>query len=133
MSALGAVLFFSFVGLILALAVTEVRRYRATRLDVDGIAYSRRRLARRLGVAALILAALAGTFWRPASLGPWMSLAWYGCCLAAILLVVILALRDLHETSVQVVRENKRFKQNLAEEMERAAKETPGRAKRRRD
>lgn len=128
----GTILFYSFVGLILAMAVTEVRRYRATRVDEDGITYSRRRLTRRLGVTALILAALAGTFWRPASLSPLMILAWYGCCLAAILLVVILAMRDLHETSVQVVREHKRFEQGLEEAIEREAQKTPKRGKRRR-
>jgi hypothetical protein len=117
---LSSIVLYSFIGLIVALAIAEVRRYRALRDEPDTLAYTRRRLARRLGVAALILGALLGTFLRPGAFGPYRSLAWYSACFAAIALAVIISLRDLSETSRAVVREHRRFQEEMKKELDEA-------------
>lgn len=112
--------FYSTIGLIAALSIVEIRRYRAAQYDPDAMAYTRRRLSRRLGIAVLILAAMLGAAYRPASLGPYVSLLWLGACLFAMVLVFVLTWRDLRETSVMVVREHQKFEAESSAEFREA-------------
>ncbi|MBI1783878.1 hypothetical protein HYR69_01925 [Candidatus Sumerlaeota bacterium] len=83
-------------GVVALLTINEFWRYWIARLTPDSLPYSRRRLARRLGVSLLLLFIAAMIYFKPAELTALTELIWLSLCLAAGIIILILAIRDLH-------------------------------------
>lgn len=107
---------FVVVGLMLTLCAHEILRYRASLADGGGIAATRKILSRRLGIALLVIATVLIINYWPSSKSLWLNIALLGSVSISLLLILLLTLRDLHETSITVVQEHGR----LQAEAERA-------------
>jgi len=105
--------------LLALLALAEFGRYRRANTSGRDLPYPRRRLARRLTIAVLIGLILAGLVLKPSDLGARGNLVWYGLSLILTLAALGLALRDLHETSVAVVREHEEFSRQADQHLRR--------------
>lgn len=101
---------------LLWLAVAEVRGYRIASVRADEGEYPRQRLIRRLSLGGLVAAILLAVRFQPV-LEPVHELAWYGLCFVGALVALWIAFRDLHETSLAVIREHERFRQEAEREV----------------
>ena len=113
----GWIFLISILGMLVALSVAEIRRYlraRTGRLELD---YPRRRLTRRLGISLLMIVVLLAIRFGPRNFSSIIAFSWYGACLAATMLILLLAMRDLHETSVSVLSEHRRLHREAEEEL----------------
>src|SRR4051812_23297653 len=84
----------------------EISRYRDSQVVRSDLPYPRRRLTRRLGIAALLIFILLLVQLKPEGRTPYFDLFWYVVCLVAALVLIVLILRDIHDASVQVVAEH---------------------------
>ncbi len=91
------------------LTLHEIRRYALAKKNPASFPYPRRRLARRIGIGILVIAVLFLIQFRPVEHGPWIEVVWLGFCALIVAVILLLTLRDLHETSVSVVGEHQRF------------------------
>lgn len=113
----GWIFLISILGMLVALSVAEIRRYlraRTGRLELD---YPRRRLIRRLGISLLMIVVLLAIRFGPRDFSSIVVFSWYGACFAATMLILLLAMRDLHETSVSVLSEHRRLRGEAEEEL----------------
>ena len=110
--------------LIAWLALREVLAFRVAASDgTEGLSYPKKRLIRRLAVAILFAGVLLGLKFKPEGLSPADNLIWYGVCLAAVLVIMILAFRELHATSIDVVRENQQFRREAERQIRKTVAE----------
>lgn len=114
---LGTLLTFSFIGLVVMITALEILRYRSPKHQIDGFVYSRKRLSRRIGVNLLLIVIVLMIYFKPEGLLPLTELVWLTTCLAAGVLIMILVIRDLRETSAAVVREHQQFLSDAEQEM----------------
>jgi protein-S-isoprenylcysteine O-methyltransferase Ste14 len=105
------------VGLFIGLALVELRRYRAALRDTEEFEYPKRRLIRRLVIGALVLGVVLALVLIPDGMTARNELIWYGVCFVAMLAVIRLTARDLHETSVSVVATHEKFKKRSEAEL----------------
>ena len=109
--------------MLVALSVTEIRRYLRAQTDSKGLAagfeldYPRRRLIRRLGISLLMIGVLLAVRFGPRDFSSMIVFVWYGASLAATMLILLLAMRDLHEPSVSVLTEHRRLHREAEEEL----------------
>jgi len=101
-----AIFTYGLLFLIAILAFFEWGKYRIARKGRSELSYPRSRLIRRLAVAALIVIVLLMLRFNPFEGNPIPYLVWYGVGMAIMPLIGFLLLRDLHETSVAVVKEH---------------------------
>lgn len=106
------------VGLVGMLTIHEYTRYYQARFDEEGLEYPRRRLARRTGVALLVVVTmLVLNFWRGWDLPPAAHLTLLFGVSFSMLLIFLLVLRDLREVSAAIVEERARFEAGLEKEL----------------
>ena len=103
--------------MLVALSVAEIRRYLRAQTGRFELGYPRRRLIRRLGISLLMIVVLLALRFGPRNFSSIIAFSWYGACLAATMLILLLAMRDLHETSVSVISEHRRLRSKAEEEL----------------
>ena len=127
---IGDIILYSIIGLVALMALGEVRRYRAAREDEESIAYPTGRLRRRMGIAVLTLGVLLAIAAGPPGESPSVALLWYSLCFIGLLIIVILGLRDLRETSIAVVAAHQQFQKEAREKLRETIEECPKRKRR---
>lgn len=106
--------------LLLALGLSEIRKYRAAQLDSEAIEYPKKRLNRRLLIGVLVLADILALVFMPDGMKPLYAFSYIGVCTVLLIVIVRLAGRDLRETSVSVVKTHEQFKRKSEAELESA-------------
>lgn len=101
-SLLASFILYFFVGVVIFSGLWEFRRYHLYK-DDETLAYPKSRLIRREVVAALALGVILAVTYNPAGQSPAFDLLWYGACLVGTFAIGVIALRDLRETSVDVL------------------------------
>lgn len=112
--------FFTFasVGLLLMLCAHEILRHRAD--AGEAIAAGRKTLARRLGIAFLAIPVVLLINYWPKTSNLWVNFGLLAAVLISLLLILFMTLRDLHETSLAVVREHQRLQEEAERHFEAA-------------
>ncbi len=105
------------IGVTFLLTLHEYWKFKVAQLG-EGLAYSRRQFSRRVGINILVVFILFMLYFKPDSLSIRFDFIWYGVCLCVGVLLLILAIRDLHETSVVSLKERERLIAEAAKEFE---------------
>jgi fatty acid desaturase len=114
MSAMGKIFGLVMMGILAALALAEVRRYMRAGQTQEELPYPRRRLRRRLTIAALFMAVIAlAAFWPKTVL--WLQVALLLGLGAGLLGGLWLLWRDLRETSRAVIEQSARLDRQAGE------------------
>ncbi len=118
------------IGVLVALAALETVRYRMARGGGDEMPYPRRRLTRRLAIAAFFIAILLIIACGEPSWGPWGKIAYLSSILLLTLVGIGFVGRELVATSrealVQKEDFNRHVARNLAQIIEKAKKNQNG-------
>ena len=114
------------------LGLVELRRYRLFK-DDESLAYPKSRLIRRQAVTVLALGVIVAMGFKPEGQTPIFDLSWYGACLIGTFVIAVLALRDLRETSVDVIEMRKKLQSDTEEQLrgllDEASENRPARTK----
>ena len=121
----GWIFLISILGILVALSVAEIRRYLRAQTGRFELDYPRRRLIRRLGISLLMIVVLLAIRFGPRDFSSIIAFSWNGACFAATMLILLLAMRDLHETSVSVLSENRRLRREVEEDLRSAVLPDP--------
>ena len=107
---------YGIILILLAMGGVECFRYRsAARGDDEQLPYPRRRLSRRIGVCFLFSAVVLLIMFFPTGVSPWLQLLLLVAVLLAVCIGLLMIRRDLHETSLSVVRESVRLETEASE------------------
>lgn len=126
---LASFILFFIVGVVIFSGLSEFRRYQQYK-DDETLAYPRSRLIRREVVAALALGVIFAVAYKPAGQPPAFDLSWYGACLVGTIVIAVIALRDLRETSVDVVEMRKKLQADTEKQLSGLLKEASENRKR---